>query len=281
MVCPEKEPYRPISRTRETRGEVVHLKPENLNPKGSSTCSVRQFMSLIGLHSHRETGLVGSASHEASLVALEKSLACARSFGEDDSSAKVTPSPPGLVAGRGQCIARTTPASPAVYRCEGWGPHLGDCTTKGIWSQPESMLHINFLELKAVFLALQEFEPMCRDQTLLVVTNNTTVVAYINKEGGTRLGCLCALLWRLLSWCSLRQIVLIARHLPGRLNVIADKLSRHRQVIQSGPFYRKCSTTYVCNGTLLRWTCLPPDSTISFPCSCLPFRTRRLGRWIP
>ena len=110
-------------------------------------------MSLIGLHSHRETGLVGSASHEASPVALEKSLACARSFGEDDSSAQVTPSPPRLVAGRGQCIARTTPASPAVYRCEGWGPHLGDCTTKGIWSQPESMLHINFLELKAVFLA--------------------------------------------------------------------------------------------------------------------------------
>ena len=48
-----------------------------------------------------------------------------------------------------------------------------------------------------------------------------------------RSGSLCALLWRLLCWCSLNQIVLKARHIPGRLNVIADKLSRQRQVIQT------------------------------------------------
>ena len=77
---------------------------------------------------------------------------------------------------------------------EGWGAHLGDCTAKGISSQPESKLHINFLELKAVFLALKEFELLCRDQTVLVAMDNTTVVAYINKEGGMRSGSLCALL---------------------------------------------------------------------------------------
>ena len=65
---------------------------------------------------------------------------------------------------------------------------------KGIWSQPESKLHINFLELKAVFLALKEFEPLYRDQTVLVATDNTIVVAYINKKGGMRSGSLCALL---------------------------------------------------------------------------------------
>ena len=48
-----------------------------------------------------------------------------------------------------------------------------------------------------------------------------------------RSGSLCALLWRLLSWCHLRGIVLRARHIPGRLNMIADKLSRHNQVIQT------------------------------------------------
>ena len=46
-------------------------------------------------------------------------------------------------------------------------------------------------------------------------------------------GSLCALLWRLLSWCNQEQIVLRARHIPGHLNVIADKLSRHKQVIQT------------------------------------------------
>ena len=48
-----------------------------------------------------------------------------------------------------------------------------------------------------------------------------------------RSGSLCALLWRLLLWCNQRQIVLRARHIPGHLNVIADKLSWHGQVIQT------------------------------------------------
>ena len=38
----------------------------------------------------------------------------------------------------------------------------------------------------------------------------------------------CALLWS-----DHRQIVLKARHIPGHLNVIADKLSRHKQVIRT------------------------------------------------
>ena len=116
---------------------------------------------------------------------------------------------------------------------EGWGAHLGDFTARGVWSSQESLLHINYLELKAVLLALQQFEHLCRDQIVLVATDNTTVVSYINKQGGMRSGSLCALLWRLLSWCHPRGIVLRARHIPGRLNVIDDKLSRHNQVIQT------------------------------------------------
>ena len=33
---------------------------------------------------------------------------------------------------------------------------------------------------------------------------------------------LCALLWRLLSWCNLQNIVVQAHHILGRLNVIAE-----------------------------------------------------------
>ena len=106
---------------------------------------------------------------------------------------------------------------------KGWGAHLGDSTARGVWSYTESRLHINFLELKAVFLTLKSFEHLCRDQIVLIATDNTTVVSYINKEGGMGSGSLCALLWRLLSWCHPRGIVLRARHIPGRLNVIADK----------------------------------------------------------
>ena len=88
-------------------------------------------------------------------------------------------------------------------------------------------------KLKAVFLALKEFQDLCADQIVLVATNNTTVVSYINKEGGMRSGPLCALLWRILTWCTRKQVTLKARHIPGWLNVVADKLSRLGQTIQT------------------------------------------------
>ena len=116
---------------------------------------------------------------------------------------------------------------------EGWGAHLNEHMARGSWSLRESKLHINYLELKAVLLALQEFQALCMNKVVLVATDNTTVVAYINKEGGMKSGPLCALLWRILTLCTRNQVTLKARHIPGRLNVIADKLSRLGQTIQT------------------------------------------------
>ena len=116
---------------------------------------------------------------------------------------------------------------------EGWGAHLNEHTARGSWFLLESKLHINYLELKAVFLALKEFQDLCAHRKVLVANGNTTVVSYINKEGGMRSGPLCALLWRILTWCTSHQVTLRARHIPGRLNVVADKLSRLGQTIQA------------------------------------------------
>ena len=43
---------------------------------------------------------------------------------------------------------------------EGWGAHLNEHIARGNWSLPESKLHINYLELKAVLLALKEFQAL-------------------------------------------------------------------------------------------------------------------------
>ena len=67
---------------------------------------------------------------------------------------------------------------------KGWGVHLNEHTARGTWSRPESKLHINHLELKAVLLALKEFQDLCSNNIVLVATDNTTVLAYINKEWG-------------------------------------------------------------------------------------------------
>ena len=113
---------------------------------------------------------------------------------------------------------------------EGWGAHLEQSSTQGLWSPQEKGLHINVLELKAVFLALRHFKDHCQDQTVLVAMDNSTVVAYINKQGGTHSAEMCALLWRIMTWCHHSHITLKARHIPGCLNVMADLLSRSNQV---------------------------------------------------
>ena len=84
-----------------------------------------------------------------------------------------------------------------------------------------------------VFLALKEFQDLCENNIVLIATDNITVVAYINKEGGMKQSPLCALLWRILTWCTSKQVTLKARHIPGRLYVVAGKLSRLGQTIQT------------------------------------------------
>ena len=172
-------------------------------------------------------------------VALEEQLESTTITRKGDTCSQITPPPPTLVAGGKQRAPRSTITpnktySADIYRRikEGWGAHLNERTARGTWSIPESKLHVNHLELKAVFLALKEFQDLCCSNIVLVATDNTTVVAYINKEGGMKLGSLCTLLWRILSWCTRKQVNLRACHIPGRLNMIAVKLSRLGQTIQ-------------------------------------------------
>ena len=52
----------------------------------------------------------------------------------------------------------------------------------------------------------------------------------LHKQGGTHSAEMCALLWRIMTWCHHSHITLKARHIPGCLNVMADLLSRSNQV---------------------------------------------------
>ena len=113
---------------------------------------------------------------------------------------------------------------------EGWGAHLEQASTKGLWSDREKRLHINVLELNAVSLALQSFKDKCQNQTVFVAMDNSTVVAYINKQGGTHSVEMSAPLWKIMTWCHHYQITLKARHIPECLNVMADLLFRSNLV---------------------------------------------------
>ena len=115
--------------------------------------------------------------------------------------------------------------------CAGWGAHLLDQRTSGKWSEEEQMLHINLLEMKAVWLGLQSFQKIVTGHRVTVMCNNSTVVAYVSKQGGTHSRSMCELTSRLLKWTEDIDVHLEARYLPGQNNVLADLLSRRDQAI--------------------------------------------------
>ncbi|XP_066524828.1 uncharacterized protein [Hoplias malabaricus] len=108
----------------------------------------------------------------------------------------------------------------------GWGAVFDQLAVKGAWSLAQRSHHINCLELLAVHLALKHFLPVLCGQHVLVRTDNTTVVSYINRQGGTRSLPLLKLSQTLLLWSSLHLLSLRATHIPGHLNLGADLLSR-------------------------------------------------------
>lgn len=109
---------------------------------------------------------------------------------------------------------------------EGWGAACAELSTGGPWTQHERREHINLLELKAVFLALQTFVPQERDRHIMLLIDNTTAVSYVNRQGGTRSRKLSDLAIQIWSWALERGLTLHAEHIPGLLNVTADRESR-------------------------------------------------------
>ena len=219
-------------RVRPTPDRWQNLQGKILELLALRTCSVREFMSLIGLLTATEKQVHLGRLHMRPIQWHLKS-----NWRIPESLEKRIPLPRSLHPHlqwwlKESNVLTGQPLHPDASK-EGWGAHLDEFTARGTWSQPESKLHINYLELKAVFLALREFQDLCVGKMVLVATDNTTVVAYINKEGGMRSGPLCALLWRILTWCTSKQVTLRARHIPGLLNVVADKLSRLGQTIQT------------------------------------------------
>ena len=113
----------------------------------------------------------------------------------------------------------------------GWGVHLLNQSVSGIWSNQESSLHINLLEMKALFLELQSFQDVVADHRVTAMCDNSTVVAYVNKQGGMVSDSLCSLTGQLLRWTESHNVHLEARYLPGQSNVLADLLSCRDQVL--------------------------------------------------
>ncbi len=108
----------------------------------------------------------------------------------------------------------------------GWGATCNGQAASGLWTGPRLLWHINCLELWAVHLALRQFRPLLLGKHVLVRTDNTAAVSYINRLGGIRSHRMSQLARHLLLWSHTQFKSLRAVHIPGQLNCAADALSR-------------------------------------------------------
>ena len=132
------------------------------------------------------------------------------------------------------------PPDPPIYLYTdashfGWGAHLEPMSLSfhGRWLEDQSRLHINMLEIMPIRFALIKTLKYIRHSCVMISTDNTTVVSYINKQGGTHSPDLSVQVWKILLWCLKHQIVIRICHIPGRFNVLADKLSRIDKVVKT------------------------------------------------
>lgn len=89
----------------------------------------------------------------------------------------------------------------------------------GVWPSGE-----NLLEFHAVLLVFQHF--LTQVQGRNVRTDNSTMVAYINRQGGVRSAALMKIAEHLLVWGSEHLLSLRALHRPGLVNRGTNLMSR-------------------------------------------------------
>ncbi len=128
---------------------------------------------------------------------------------------------------------RSAPGTGLQARCglhrrlrQGLGGHVQRACSVPVWTGPQLHWHINCLELLAVHLALNRLKRRLRGEHVLVRTDNTATVAYINRQGGLRSRRMSQLARHLLLWSRKHLRSLRAIHIPGLLNRTADELSR-------------------------------------------------------
>ena len=66
----------------------------------------------------------------------------------------------------------------------GFGGFMNEEIFQGNWTNAQSKRHIHCLEMEAVYLTVKHFLPQIKGQTILVRSDNSTVVRYLSMQVG-------------------------------------------------------------------------------------------------
>ncbi|KAH9640359.1 hypothetical protein HF086_001711 [Spodoptera exigua] len=67
-----------------------------------------------------------------------------------------------------------------------WGARLDNLSLSGLWSEAEKDLHCNQKEMIAILRVLEDHCQLLKHKTILIQSDNKSVVAYLRHEGGTK-----------------------------------------------------------------------------------------------
>ena len=138
----------------------------------SLVCPVPKLMSLIGLLTAIEKqSSLRPVTHETHTVTSQKQLEGAR-----DIRMKWWLEEDNVLTGQ--------PLHPLKHALQFFTDASKEAHCKRRMVPSRNHIHINYLELKVVFLALKEFQDLCSTNIILIATDNTTVVAYITRREG-------------------------------------------------------------------------------------------------
>ena len=115
----------------------------------------------------------------------------------------------------------------------GWGAHLGEELTSGLWSPSEQEMSINARELLAIEKALLFFAPQVQGSAIALFADNSTAIAYLRNQGGTRSQLLNTIAQRILRSAETLKVTLAPQFIMAQHNVFADALSWPNQILGS------------------------------------------------
>ena len=183
-------------------------------------------------HSNRKAGPLRATTHETHTVALEKQLEGPRITGKGDPGPQVPPPPSKVVAGGKQCVTRSTitpstTCSANIYRRikRRVGHSLRRAHCKGnLVPSREQAWHKPLRAKSSVSSSKRVSNPLLQQDSTDSYRQHNSGCLY-QQRGGWWSRDLCV------PYCG--ESCPGARHIPGRLNVIADQLSRLGQTIQT------------------------------------------------
>ena len=108
----------------------------------------------------------------------------------------------------------------------GWSGVILPYCVKDIWCAEDRSRHINEKEMLAIHYFAQFMSPCLAGKHVVIHTDSEVVFFCLKRMGSLRSPALMSLVREFLSLCLAQDITFEVRHIPGKLNVLADSGSR-------------------------------------------------------